>query len=172
MSSIGWLGIDLRGYLGERESVRVFGRWKEVDLRTLCALCELTCRNYRPSDDGSSDTPLVAFVVYGRRLTPRRVAFAAWLALAEGLPGFFAPVRKCQSLVLRGWECFSSLLSRASASTWTPGEFIPFTGAVVFLGAMAVKCGLSVVVVGKLVSLVLRSWNRRRVECEIHPPLD
>lgn len=33
----------LRGYLGERERVRVFGRWKEVDVRTLRDLCELTC---------------------------------------------------------------------------------------------------------------------------------
>lgn len=36
-------GIDRRGYLGARERVRVFGRWKVVDLRTLCVLCELTC---------------------------------------------------------------------------------------------------------------------------------
>lgn len=42
-SSLGSCGTDLRGYLGARESVRVFGRWKEVDVRTLRTLCELTC---------------------------------------------------------------------------------------------------------------------------------
>jgi hypothetical protein len=40
----GTCGIDLRGYLGERESVRVLGRWKVVLVRTLRTLCELTCR--------------------------------------------------------------------------------------------------------------------------------
>ena len=45
----------------------------------------------RPSDDGSSDTPQGELVVL---LTPRRVAFAAALALAEGLLGFaFEPGR-------------------------------------------------------------------------------
>lgn len=39
----GWCGIDLRGYLGARERVRVLGRWKEVLVRTLRTLCELTC---------------------------------------------------------------------------------------------------------------------------------
>ena len=57
-------------------------------LRTLRALCELTCyMKNKPSDDGSSDTP------QGALLTPRRVALAAALALAEGLLGFaFEPV--------------------------------------------------------------------------------
>jgi len=39
----GSCATDLRGYLGARESVRVFGRWKEVLVRTLRTLCELTC---------------------------------------------------------------------------------------------------------------------------------
>lgn len=39
---------------------------------------------------GCSDTPQGGFV-----LTPRRVAFAAELALAEGLPGLALPVRRC-----------------------------------------------------------------------------
>lgn len=43
----GTWGIDLRGYLGARESVRVFGRWKLVLVRTLRTLCELTCSEER-----------------------------------------------------------------------------------------------------------------------------
>jgi len=60
-------------------------------VRTLRTLCELTCVvKDRPSDDGSSDTPQGA----KGGLTPRRVAFAAALALAEGLvPLPFEPVR-------------------------------------------------------------------------------
>lgn len=79
----GWRGIDRRGYLGARESVRVFGWWKVVLLRTLVTLCELTCfvKN-KPSDDGSSDTPQVHGM---EMLTPRRVAFAAAEAFADGL---------------------------------------------------------------------------------------
>ena len=38
----GCKGIDLRGYLGERESWRVFGRWKVVERRTLRTFCEWT----------------------------------------------------------------------------------------------------------------------------------
>ena len=33
----------MRGYLGERERIRVFGRWKVVERRTLRALWECTC---------------------------------------------------------------------------------------------------------------------------------
>ncbi len=39
----GTCGTDLRGYLGARESCSVFGRWKEVVVRTLRTLCESTC---------------------------------------------------------------------------------------------------------------------------------
>jgi hypothetical protein len=47
----GWCGIDLRGYLGARDRVRVLGRWKEVDVRTFLTLCELTCAvKNRPSE--------------------------------------------------------------------------------------------------------------------------
>lgn len=35
---------DTRGYFGARERVRVFGRWKVVEVRTLRTLCELTCK--------------------------------------------------------------------------------------------------------------------------------
>ena len=46
-------GTDFRGYLGERESRSVFGRWKVVDNRTLRTLCELTClAGNRPSAMG------------------------------------------------------------------------------------------------------------------------
>ena len=86
----GSCGTDLRGYFGARESVRVLGRWKVVLLRTLRALCELTCFvKDRPSDYESSDTPQGC---HGGMLTPRRVALAAALAFPEGLLGFpFAP---------------------------------------------------------------------------------
>lgn len=42
----GWWGTDLRGYLGERESWRVLGRWKVVEVRTLRALCAWNCSVY------------------------------------------------------------------------------------------------------------------------------
>lgn len=46
----GWCGIDLRGYLGARDSWSVFGWWKDVLVRTLRVLCELTCYENRPSE--------------------------------------------------------------------------------------------------------------------------
>ena len=36
--------MDLRGYLGERESWRVFGRWNVVDRRTLRTFLEWAWR--------------------------------------------------------------------------------------------------------------------------------
>ena len=42
-SSRGSEWMLLRGYLGERLSLSVLGRWKLVVVRTLRALCELTC---------------------------------------------------------------------------------------------------------------------------------
>lgn len=36
-SSRGSWGIDFRGYFGDRESMRVFGRWKVVERRTFLA---------------------------------------------------------------------------------------------------------------------------------------
>lgn len=42
-SSRGSWGTDLRGYLGERESWRVLGRWNVVVVLTLRAFLLLTC---------------------------------------------------------------------------------------------------------------------------------
>jgi len=56
--------MDLRGYLGERERVRVLGLWNVVDVRILRA-----------------------FWVW----TPLRVAFAALLAFELGFLGFELP---------------------------------------------------------------------------------
>lgn len=94
-------GIDLRGYLGERESVRVFGRWKVVLKRTLRTLCELTCYMNRPSDDGISDTPQGGIWWV---LTPFNVAFAAAWAFAWGFLALeFAPA-VALALMLPGWR--------------------------------------------------------------------
>lgn len=99
-SKRGSCGTDLRGYLGERERVRVFGRWNEVLVRTLRTLCELTCYKKQAVRMMScSDTPQ-------GMLTPRRVAFAAAEACAEGLPGFAAPV-KWLANIQDGWNAVS-----------------------------------------------------------------
>jgi hypothetical protein len=56
--------MDLRGYFGDRERTSVLGLWNVVDVRILRAFWVLT---------------------------PLRVAFAAWLALALGFFGFELP---------------------------------------------------------------------------------
>lgn len=81
----GSCGTDLRGYLGARESWSVLGRWKVVLRRTLRTLWELT---WAVVSGG------VGQIKVRGDSTPRRVAFAAALALAFGLLPALGPMER------------------------------------------------------------------------------
>ena len=84
-------------------------------------------------NDGFSDTPQGAVGM----LTPRRVAFAAALAFAEGLPGFLAPVKedvsRCSCTESWGWMWYHRC---AIALVWNIplGALVLSFGAIVYVG--------------------------------------
>lgn len=104
--------MDLRGYLGARESWRVLGRWKVVDRRTLRTLWELTCRDILEREPW--------WLRRREKITPRRVALAAALALAFDLPGLVAVDCICQLAIY--WTKGPSLRSSKNAFSCAPHE--------------------------------------------------